>query len=77
MLLAFLHDVHFFHLNFPSLRVAESHTNHNHSVPDATQLGQNAIQLFRGRLYRKFDIVQVLYGVWDFIVIQERKSADL
>lgn len=33
-----------FHLNFPSLRVAESHTNHNHSVPDATQLGQKAIQ---------------------------------
>ena len=44
MLFAFFHDVHFFHLNFPSLRVAESHTNHNHSVPDATQLGQKAIQ---------------------------------
>ena len=34
-------------------------------------------KLFRGRLYRKFDIVQVLYGVRDFIVIQERKSTDL
>lgn len=29
-------------------------------------------KLFRGRLYRKFGIVQLLSRIWDFIVIQER-----